>query len=145
MTVVKKGHNVKVHYKGTLNDGTEFDNSRNRGAPIDFEVGSGQLIKGFDSAVQGMGLGEVKTIKLPPSEAYGEVDPTLTREYPKTIFDPAMSLEKGIEVHGQSPQGQPIIATIEDFTDETVTLNHNHPLAGKELTFEIELIESDSE
>ena len=145
MTTIKKGHNVKVHYKGTLDDGTEFDNSKNRGTTLDFEVGSGQLIKGFDNAVQGMGIGEVKTVTLSPTEAYGEVDPSLTREYPKTAFPPDMEFEVGDEVHGHAPTGQPIVATIDSFTDESVTLNHNHPLAGKELTFEIELIESDFE
>jgi peptidylprolyl isomerase len=145
MMVVKEGHNVKVHYKGTLSDGTEFDNSKNRGSTLDFEVGSGQLISGFDSAVQGMGIGEVKTITLSPNDAYGEIDPTLTQEYPKTIFPSDMEFATGLEVVGQAPTGQPMVATVESFTDNTVTLNHNHPLAGKELTFEIELIESDFE
>ena len=143
MMVVKEGHNVKVHYKGTLSDGTEFDNPKIRGSTLDFKVGSGQLIRGFDSAVQGMGLGEVKTVTLAPTDAYGEVDPSLTQEYPKTIFPSDMEFDVGLEVYGQAPTGQPMVATVESFTDDTVTLNHNHPLAGKELTFEIELIESD--
>ena len=145
MSLIKEGHNVKVHYKGTLTDGTEFDNSKNRGATLDFEVGSGRMIKGFDQAVQGMGIGEVKTVTLKPAEAYGEVDPSLTREYPKSAFPADAEFEVGDEVHGHAPTGQPIVATIDSFTDDTVTLNHNHPLAGKELTFEIELIESDFE
>jgi peptidylprolyl isomerase len=145
MAVVTEGHNVKVHYKGTFEDGTEFDNSENTGATLDFQVGSGQMIKGFDHAVRGMGVGEVRTVTLIPTEAYGEVDPELQREYPKAAFPPDMEFEVGEQVRGQAPTGEPVVATIDSFTDDTVTLDHNHPLAGKDLTFEIILIESDSE
>ena len=145
MATVGKGHNVKVHYKGTLADGTEFDNSRNRGDTLNFEVGSGQLIKGFDNAVRGMGLGEVKTVTLKPDEAYGDTDPSAIIEYPKNVFAPGAELIVGNTVQGTSPTGQPVMAKITSLGEDTVTLDHNHPLAGEELTFEIELIETDSE
>ena len=145
MATVGKGHNVKVHYKGTLTDGTEFDNSRTRGETLDFQVGSGQLIKGFDSAVNGMGIGEVKTVTLKPADAYGDTDPAAIVEYPKSAFAPGTQLEVGHTVQGTGPTGQPVMAKITSLNEETVTLDHNHPLAGEELTFEIELIESDSE
>tara|TARA_Y100001963_G_C6762983_1_gene440570 strand:+ start:732 stop:1169 length:438 start_codon:yes stop_codon:yes gene_type:complete len=145
MTTVAKGHNVKVHYKGTLTDGTEFDNSRSRGETLDFQVGSGQLIKGFDTAVRGMGIGEVKTVTLKPTEAYGETDPAAIVEYPKSVFAPGTQLVVGHTVQGTGPTGQPVMAKITSLDEETVTLDHNHPLAGQDLTFEIELIESDSE
>jgi len=143
MSLIKEGHNVKVHYKGTLTDGTEFDNSKNRGTPLEFEVGSGQVIKGFDNAVHGMGLGEVKTFTLKPSEAYGEVNPEAIHEAPKTAFPPGFSFEIGSTVQGQTPTGQPLVAKIISESDESVILDHNHPLAGEELTFEIEIIEYD--
>ena len=145
MSTVDKGHNVKVHYKGTLSDGTIFDSSRERGDTLNFEVGSGQLIKGFDNAVKGMGVGEVRTVTLAPSDAYGDLDPSAIVEYPKSVFAPGTELVVGTTVQGSSPTGQPVMAKITSLNEETVTLDHNHPLAGEELTFEIELIETDSE
>ena len=145
MATVGTGHNVKVHYKGTLADGTEFDNSRLRGDTLDFQVGSGQLIKGFDQAVRGMGVGEVKTVTLKPSDAYGVSDPSAIVEVPKSAFAPDTNFVVGNTVQGTSPMGQPITAKISSLNEETVVLDHNPPLAGQELTFEIELIETDSD
>jgi FKBP-type peptidyl-prolyl cis-trans isomerase 2 len=145
MSLIKEGHNVKVHYKGTLTDGTEFDNSKNRGTPLEFEVGSGQVIKGFDSAVCGMGLGEVKTITLTPTDAYGDVNPDAIHEAPKTAFPPDFKFEVGTTVRGTAPTGEPLVAKILSETDQGVVLDHNHPLAGEDLTFEIEIIEYDNE
>ena len=110
MDTVEKGTKIKIHYKGTLEDGTEFDNSKDRGATLDFEVGAGQMIKGFDSNVLGMGEGEVRTFTLEPEE-------------------------------GSNGQGQPMLARISNISDDGVLLDLNHPLAGKNLTFEVELIE----
>ena len=145
MATVGTGHNVKVHYKGTLADGTEFDNSRSHGGTLDFQVGSGQLIKGFDHAVRGMGVGEVKTVTLKPSDAYGVTDPSAIVEVPKSVFAPDTNFVVGNTVQGTSPTGQPVTAKISSLNEETVILDHNHPLAGQELTFEIELIETDSD
>ena len=141
MSLIKNGHDVKVHYKGTLNDGTEFDNSRNRGNPLSVKVGSGQLIPGFDKALHGMGLGEVKTFTIPSTEAYGEVNESAIQEYPKTVFPQDFKFEVGAAVHGESPTGQPVMARIISFTENSVVLDHNHPLAGEDLTFEVEIIE----
>jgi len=143
MSLIKEGHNVKVHYKGTLNDGTEFDNSKNRGTPLEFKVGSGQVISGFDSAVKGLGLGEVKTFTLPPEEAYGEVNPDAIRETPKAAFPADFDFSVGTTVQGQNGSGQPLTAKILSETEDSVLLDHNHPLAGESLTFEIEVIEYD--
>tara|TARA_Y100001963_G_scaffold157831_1_gene255255 strand:+ start:792 stop:1229 length:438 start_codon:yes stop_codon:yes gene_type:complete len=145
MSLIKEGHNVKVHYKGTLTDGTEFDNSKNRGTPLEFKVGSGQVIKGFDKAVHGMGLGEVKTFTLTSSEAYGEVNPDAIHEAPKSAFPSDFNFEIGATVHGQNSNGQPLMAKIISESSEAVVLDHNHPLAGEDLTFEIEIIEYDDE
>lgn len=143
MSLIKEGHNVKVHYKGTLGDGTEFDNSKNRGVPLEFKVGSGQVIKGFDNAVMGLGLGEVKTFTLDPSQAYGDVNPAAIQETPKTMFPDDFDFKIGATVHGQTPTGQPLVAKILSESNDSVVLDHNHPLAGESLTFEIEIIEYD--
>lgn len=143
MSMIKEGHNVKVHYKGTLGDGTEFDNSKLRGQPIEFQVGAGQMIKGFDSGVRGMGLGEVKTFTIPSSEAYGEVNESAIQEYPKTVFPQDFKFEVGSTVQGQSPTGQLVMARVISFAEDSVVLDHNHPLAGEDLTFEVEVIEID--
>ena len=145
MSMIKEGHNVKVHYKGTLTDGTEFDNSKMRGEPIEFQVGAGQMIKGFDNAVKGMGLGEVKTFTVPSGEAYGSVNPEAIKEYPKTVFPPDFTFTVGGMVHGTTPSGEPALARIVSHAEESVVLDHNHPLAGEDLTFEVEVIEIEGE
>tara|TARA_R100000234_G_scaffold19545_1_gene10985 strand:- start:1024 stop:1497 length:474 start_codon:yes stop_codon:yes gene_type:complete len=139
-TTVKNGQKVSVHYVGTLDDGTEFDNSRSRGDVISFEVGSGQLISGFDSALPGMVVGEVKSVSLTPEEAYGDVNPEAIETVPKNVFPPGMPLTVGGMVQGTAPTGQPVIARIDAIEGESVTLDMNHPLAGKNLNFEIELV-----
>ena len=144
MSVVKKGHNVKVHYKGTFEDGTEFDNSRQRGSTIEFQVGAGQMIKGFDDAVSGMSVGEVKTVTIASDDAYGDVNPEAVQEFSKTAFPDDFDFNVGEVVQGSNSVGQPMIAKITAVADETVTLDLNHPLAGKDLTFEIELIDVES-
>ena len=142
--MIENGQKVSVHYVGTLDDGTEFDNSRTRGDTISFEVGAGQLIVGFDSALPGMAIGEVKTVSVTPSEAYGDVNPEAVSTVPKTAFPPNMPLEVGGMVQGRAPTGQPVIARIEAVEEESVTLDMNHPLAGKNLNFEIELVSIDN-
>jgi len=141
MSTVQKGTNIKVHYKGTLKDGTEFDNSRSRGQTLNFEVGSGQMIPGFDTAVVGMGIGEVKSFELTPDEAYGEATEEAVQDFPRTAFGTDIELEVDGVVHGSSPTGQPMIAKVKAINEETVTLDFNHPLAGEDLMFEVELIE----
>tara|TARA_R110000824_G_scaffold9834_2_gene43547 strand:+ start:8301 stop:8735 length:435 start_codon:yes stop_codon:yes gene_type:complete len=141
MSLVTEGHNVKVHYKGTLEDGTEFDNSRTRGAALEFQVGVGQMIKGFDEAVRGMGLGEVKIVTIPSTDAYGPVHTEAFRDFPRDAFGETHDLQVDGVVQGQSPDGQPMVARISALDETTVTLDLNHPLAGKDLIFEIEMLE----
>ncbi len=140
MSTVEKGTKIKIHYKGTLEDGTEFDNSKSRGATLDFEVGAGLMIKGFDENVVGMGEGEVKIFTLAPEQAYGPVHEEAYRLFPKEAFGDN-DIEVGGVVEGNNGQGQPMMARIADISDEGVLLDLNHPLAGKDLTFEVELIE----
>jgi len=140
MSKVKTGQTVSVHYVGKFNDGTEFDNSRNRGEPVSFEVGSGQLISGFDSALEGMVIGETKAIKLEPSEAYGEVNENLVQTVPQESFPPEYEFKVGNVVQGQNATGQQVTARIDSVDENVVVLNFNHPMAGRDLNFEIELL-----
>ena len=139
---VKNGFNVKVHYKGTFTDGTEFDNSRKRGQTLDFEVGTPGLIHGFNQAVLGMSAGETKTVTLAADEAYGQVNPEAYQNVPKTQFNDDFVFEIGAAVVGQGPHGA-FRATIDEVNDEDVVLNFNHPLAGKDLTFEVEVVSAE--
>ena len=134
------GHMISVHYRGTLIDGTEFDSSRDRGQPLDFELGSGAMIRGFNDAVVGMTVGETKSITLESDEAYGPINPEAFRPAPKEAFGPDFEFVVGDLVQGNSPEGQ-FLAKIHEIQDDTVTLNLNHPLAGEQLTFEINLME----
>lgn len=126
-----------MHYTGTLEDGTVFDSSKKHGQTLDFEVGGGQLIKGFDEAVQGMKKGETKEFTLTPEQAYGEHNEQLIQEVPKEAAKNIPEPKEGMVVGLQGPQGQNMQATITEVGEETLTFDLNHPLAGKKLTFEI--------
>jgi len=143
MDKVKVGDNVKVHYIGRLTDGTEFDNSRTRseGNGLDFKIGDGRLLKGFNDAVVGLEVGEIAKITLNEEEAYGKYIPEARMNVKKTDFPPNMTFELNALVQGQGPDGQPMQAKIIKIEEETVNLDMNHPLAGEELNFEIELVE----
>ena len=138
---VKKGDSVKVHYVGTLNDGNEFDNSYKRGSTLDFKVGEGQMIKGFDNAVAEMNVGDKKTINIKPEEAYGERKEEAIMAVAKDNFPPDFIAKEGEMVQGRTESGQPINALIIEVQDNDIILDMNHPLAGEELNFEIELVE----
>lgn len=137
---VKKGDQIKVHYIGTLNDGTEFDNSRKRNEPIAFKAQTGQMIKGFDDAVIGMSVGDKKTINIPSAEAYGPQVGAAIMPVPKTSFPPDFVLKVGEMVQGQTESGQPLQALVIELRDEEVILDMNHPLAGEDLNFDLELM-----
>ena len=134
------GNIVSVHYQGTFDDGTVFDSSRSRGEPMTFEVGSGQLIEGFDSAVSGMTVGEVKTVALTPEQGYGPRSEEAVQEVPKTAFPNDFDFEAGQTVLAQNPDGSSFQAVIDSVGDDTVRVDMNHPMAGKNLNFEIELV-----
>ena len=139
---VTTGHNVNVHYKGTLADGTVFDNSRARGQTINFQVGSGRMISGFDNAVIGMSVGDTKSVTLSPEDAYGPRNDQAMQNVPRTAFADDFEFEIGGTVQGSGPMGQ-FLAKIVEVNDQTVTLDMNHPLAGQSLNFEIELVSVD--
>ena len=136
---VTTGHNVSVHYRGTLTDGTEFDNSRIRGETLDFQVGSGRMIRGFNDALLGMDVGDTKKVTLLPEDAYGDHNPEAIQPVPKDAFGPDFEFEIGGTVQGNGPRG-PFLAKIQSLDEEKVLLDMNHPLAGEELSFEIELV-----
>jgi len=140
MLQVENGNTVSVHYRGTLNDGTEFDSSHSRGEPLTFQVGAGQMISGFDAALPGMSVGETKNITLAPDQAYGESNPEAIADVPKTSFPPGFSFQVDSMVQGQNDMGQPVVGTINEVKDNDVTIDFNHPMAGKDLNFEIELV-----
>ena len=140
MSTAKNGDNVSVHYTGTLDDGTKFDSSHDRGEPISFTLGAGQMITGFDSAVTGMSIGESKTVKLSSDQAYGSINPEAIQVVPKTQFPDGFEFIQGGVVEGQYPNGQMFRATITDVGESEATVDFNHPMAGKTLNFEIELV-----
>jgi peptidylprolyl isomerase len=141
MKTVTDGNSVKLHYKGTLPDGEIFDNSRNRVEPLGVIVGSGRLLTAFEEALIGMKEGQVKNIKLTPAQAYGPIVPEATMTIAKNNFPDTFEFKIGYPVRGVSLEGQQVLAKITSFTDDEVVLDMNHPLAGKDLNFEIELIE----
>jgi len=141
MSKVETGNVINVHYVGVLNDGTEFDNSRTRGEVLSFTVGSGQMIPGFDNAVVGMEIGEVKNVILSADEAYGQRAEEAITEVAKSQFPEDFDFIEGATVYGQSEDGNPIMAKIIESKEDEVTIDFNHPLAGEVLNFEIELVE----
>ena len=136
---VKEGDTIKVEYKGTLDDGTVFDSSENHGRLLEFEVGAGQIIAGFENAVIGMENGEEKDVKLQPSEAYGESDPRLIQRVPKSQFPE--EIKPGMMLLMTLPNGVQVPLKIVDVTEDEVTIDLNHPLAGKNLNFRIKVVD----
>jgi FKBP-type peptidyl-prolyl cis-trans isomerase 2 len=140
MQQVKKGDKIKVHYHGKLTSGETFDSSTGRD-PLEFEVGSGQVIKGFDDGVTGMTVGEKKTVNIPYDEAYGPRNPEMVIEVPKDKFPEDMEVEIGLPLVMSDGQGHQFQVTIVEIKDDTVMLDANHPLAGQDLVFDLELVE----
>ena len=137
--VVKQGDNVKVHYTGKLLDGNVFDSSEGRD-PLEFTVGAGQMIPGFDKGVIGMSLDEEKEITIPPEEAYGIYDPTKIIAVPSDQFPDDLSLEVGMEISASQPDGSAIQFTVKEIGEQDVTLDGNHFLAVKDLIFSVTLV-----
>ena len=140
MSKVKDGDTVKVHYKGTLEDGSVFDSSENR-EPLEFTLGQGQLIPGFEKAVVGMGVGDKTSVDIPSDEAYGEVRDDLIINVPKEQLPEDVEPQVGMQLQLNQPDGQPVPVRITDISEAELTLDANHPLAGKDLNFAIELVE----
>jgi peptidylprolyl isomerase len=136
----KIGDKVKVHYKGILADGTEFDSSKGKD-PLEFEIGAGMMIKGFDNAVNGMGVGEKIAVNIVAEEAYGQHNDELIYKIPMKQIPDSLDPKVGQTLSMQHPDGQSIPVQVLELTDEFVGIDANHQLAGKDLIFEIELVE----
>ena len=139
MDIVQEKSNVSVHYTGTLESGEVFDTSRERD-PLSFAVGEGQMIPGFEKAVKGMKLNETKKITIAPEEAYGEANPEMIQTVSKDQLPPDMPVRVGQQLASETPDGQQLIVTVIDVKENEITIDANHPLAGKTLNFEIEVV-----
>lgn len=140
MTHAKSGDTVRIHYTGTLDDGTEFDSSVGR-EPLEFTLGNGQVIAGFDKAVDGMTVGESATVTLLPDEAYGKHHEKLVQQVPRSTLPEEMKLEIGMQLQTQDAEGQVMNLLVTEITEDSITVDANHTLAGLSLTFAIELLE----
>ena len=138
--MIETGKTVKVHYTGTLNDGSVFDSSQGRD-PLEFQVGSGQVIPGFDAAIQQMDVGTTQTIKIPSQEAYGAVRQDMVALIPHEQFPKDLNPEVGQTLQLQTPEGA-LPVRVSDVKEEGVIIDGNHPLAGEDLTFELTLVEA---
>ena len=140
MQEVKSGDVVRVHYTGKLNNGEQFDSSVGR-EPLEFTVGAGQMIKGFDAAMPGMIIGEKKTINISPEDGYGPRLEEAIIAFPKENIPPEMELEPGMPLTLSNQAGQPVPVIVVEVKDEVIILDANHFLAGQELVFDVELVE----
>jgi len=138
MSQAKPGDTVKIHYTGTLDDGTQFDSSSGRD-PLEFEIGSGQVIPGFDKAVEGMSVGESKSVRIEPADAYGRHHDQLVQTVSRDALPENIAPEIGMRLQSQNPDGQVIELTVTEVTDDSITVDANHPLAGQALNFDVEL------
>ena len=139
MANAKNGDKVTIHYIGKLDDGTVFDTSAGSD-PLEFTLGEGMVIPGFENAVLGMAPGEVKTVTIAPEDGYGDYDEEMILEVEREAFPDDLELEVGLEVQSQDPSGQVVELKVLEFDDAMVKLDANHPLAGENLTFEIEVV-----
>lgn len=140
MTQAQTGDTVRIHYIGTLTDGTQFDTSIG-GDPLQFQLGSGQIIPGLERGIDGMGLGEKQRVVVPAAEAYGEHDPQKVQQVPRSVIPAEVPLERGLQLQAQTPQGIPVVVVVTEVSSEAVTLDGNHPLAGQDLVFDVELVD----
>lgn len=140
MTAAATGRKIKVHYTGTFDDGEVFDSSR-QAQPFEFEVGTGQVIPGFDNAVVGMKAGETKQVRLTEEDAYGPYNQEMVFDADPNQFEEGMSPEVGQQFQTQMQDGTPLLLTVKAVSDDKITLDANHPMAGKALNFDLEVVE----
>ncbi|MGI3183664.1 FKBP-type peptidyl-prolyl cis-trans isomerase [Nioella aestuarii] len=139
MTEATSGSKVAFHYTGTLTDGSVFDSSEGRD-PLSFTMGQGQIIPGLEKAFDGLKVGDEKTVTVPAAEAYGEHNPQAVQQIPRDQIPENIPTEVGTQLQMQAPNGQAIPVVIAEATDEHITLDANHPLAGKDLTFAVKVM-----
>jgi peptidylprolyl isomerase len=139
MGQAKSGDTVKIHYTGKLDDGTQFDSSAGRD-PLEFQLGGGQVIRGFEEAVEGMAVGDSKEVSLEPDNAYGQRHEHLVQEVPRSALPDDLNPEQGMGLQATDPQGQVTQFAVVDVSEESITVDANHPLAGQTLHFSLELV-----
>lgn len=139
MTEAKPGTTVSIHYTGTLEDGTQFDSSEGRD-PLTFTMGEGQIIPGLESALAGLAVGDTKTVTVAAADAYGPHRPEAMQDIPRDSVPDHIPLDTGTQLQVQTQQGQTLDVVVAKVTEDTVTLDANHPLAGKDLTFAVEIV-----
>jgi peptidylprolyl isomerase len=142
MSQAKTGDTVKIHYTGTLDDGSQFDSSAGR-EPLEFELGSGQVIPGFEKAVEGMAVGDTKTVNISPDDAYGPRHKQMIQEVPRNALPDDVEPQVGMGLQARRPDGAMLDLTITAVTEESITVDGNHPLAGQALNFKLELVSID--
>jgi peptidylprolyl isomerase len=140
--MIENGQKVKIHYTGTLDDGKQFDSSAGRD-PLEFEMGAGMVIPGFEKGVADMAVGEKKTINIPAAEAYGEKREELVMSFDRAQLPEDMEPEVGMMLQMQGPEGQPVPVTITEVEEAAIIIDANHQLAGQNLNFELELVAVD--
>ena len=140
MSQAKAGDTVKIHYTGTLEDGSTFDSSQGR-EPLEFELGSGQVIPGFDKAVEGMAVGDSKEVTIPAEEAYGPRHDQMVQDVPMSALPPDLQPEVGMALSARGENGAEMRLVVTDVKEDSITVDGNHPLAGQPLTFAIELVQ----
>lgn len=140
MSKAKSGDTVRVHYTGKLQDGTQFDSSAGRD-PLEFSIGAGQVLPAFSSAVEGMAVGDSKSITIEAADAYGRRHEQLIQDVPREQLPEDMQPAVGMQLQAQGQDGQPVHLVVTAVEDETITVDGNHPLAGKTLNFDIELVD----
>ncbi|MBP1851501.1 FKBP-type peptidyl-prolyl cis-trans isomerase [Rhizobium halophytocola] len=140
MTQAKTGDTVRIHYIGTLKDGSQFDSSVGRD-PLQFQLGAGQIIPGLDREIDGMNLGDKQRVEVPAGEAYGPHDPQKVQQVPRNVIPENIELQPGMQLQAQTQNGVPLTVVVTEIQPESVTLDGNHPLAGQDLVFDVELIE----
>jgi FKBP-type peptidyl-prolyl cis-trans isomerase 2 len=140
MSQAKAGDTVRVHYTGRLDADTIFDSSDGKD-PLEFKLGSGMVIEGFDSGITGMTIGEKKTIEIPVDKAYGPVNPEMIINFKREQLPPDLDPEIGQQLQMQAPEGQTMVVTVIDKNETEIKLDGNHDLAGKDLIFDLELVE----
>ena len=139
MTEIKQGDTVRIHYTGTLLDGNVFDSSEGRD-PLEFVVGTGQIIPGLDSAMPGLNIGDKKRVEIACVDAYGPINPAARQQIPREGIPDDIPLDPGTQLQMQTPDGQAVPVTVVEVDEATVTLDANHPLAGQDLIFDIEVV-----
>ena len=140
MSEIKSGDVVRIHYTGKLADGTTVDSSR-QGDPVEFKVGAGQIMPGIERHVEGMVVGAASTVTVPAEEAFGPHDKARVQDVPRTAFPPDVQLEMGARLQANTQDGQTLDLTVVALDEEKVTVDANHPLAGEDLVFDIEVVE----